>query len=54
MDGAHVPDVLVAAAKCIAHWRLRRADGAEETLPEAQVAQAEGYGKDRAGVGALS
>ena len=54
MDGAHVFDFLAAAAKRIAHWRLRRADGAKEALQEAEIAQAEGYGKDRASLGAIS
>ena len=44
----------LAASERAAHGRLRRAGGDQETLQEAQAAQAERHGEDRAGVGTLS
>src|ERR1700687_4111803 len=54
LDGAHVPDVHVAASGYSPDRRLRRAGCHQEALQETQMAQARGDGEDRETVGALS
>src|SRR5580765_4431893 len=54
MDSAHVPDLQPPSPERAAHRRLRRADGSQEALQEAQAVEAEGYGKDRTRLGTVS
>src|SRR6185312_7878691 len=53
LDGAYVPYVHAAASERAAHRRLRHPGSNQETLQEAQNAQAGADGEDREGVGAI-
>ena len=54
LDSSHVSDLFLSPPQRATDRRLRRADGAQEALQEAEAPEAEGYGKDCTRLGTVS